>query len=161
MAKVPFGHAARATRAVSSGMVPSSWGYIDIALLLTHTFFGDFYLLLYHSSISCIRHQSLTRVGFLKRAGRQRLSSHLAGSFPKKPTRVRPPPLLQSCQIACFSNEFVVDILHLVGDVLPAELQDRSTRLRAHLGQKVGVFHERIESLTKKSGTAWNQVAGL
>jgi len=30
----------------------------------------------------------LTRVGFLKRAGRQRLSSHLAGSFPKKPTRV-------------------------------------------------------------------------
>src|SRR3989442_925279 len=38
-----------------------------------------------------IRQQSLTRVGFLKRAGRQRLSSHLAGSFPKKPTRVRSP----------------------------------------------------------------------
>src|SRR3989442_7135976 len=72
-----------------------------------------------------------------------------------------PPPLLQSCQIACFSNEFVVDILHLVGDVLPAELQDRCTGLRAHLGEKVGVLHERIESLSKKAGTAWNQVAGL
>ncbi len=59
MAKVPFGHAARATRAVSSGMVPNSWGYIDMALLLTQALFDDFFLLLYHSSIAFIRQQSL------------------------------------------------------------------------------------------------------
>src|SRR5437667_12207772 len=64
MAKVPFGHAARATRAVSSGMVPNSRGYIDMALLLTYTLFTDLFLALYHSNISCIRQQSLSTVGF-------------------------------------------------------------------------------------------------
>src|SRR5947209_14355071 len=56
MARVPFGHAARATRAVSSGMVPSSRGYMDMVLLLPHALFPDFFLALYHSSISGIRH---------------------------------------------------------------------------------------------------------
>ena len=36
-----------------------------MALLLTQTFFDDFFLALYHSSISCIRQQSLSSIGFL------------------------------------------------------------------------------------------------
>src|SRR5438874_2420913 len=61
MASVPFGQAARATRTVSSGIVPSSWGYIDITLLLLASLLADFFLPLYHSSIACIRQQSLVR----------------------------------------------------------------------------------------------------
>ena len=44
MANVPFGQAARATRAVSSGMVPSPLAYIDIDILLTLLLFAAFSL---------------------------------------------------------------------------------------------------------------------
>jgi hypothetical protein len=64
MAKVPFGHAARATRAVSSGRVPSSRGYIDIDLLLTSTLLTGLFLALYHSSMACIRQQSPVKRGW-------------------------------------------------------------------------------------------------
>jgi hypothetical protein len=40
-----------------------------MALLLTHTLFGDFFFALYHSSISCIRQQSLSSIGFLGKEG--------------------------------------------------------------------------------------------
>src|SRR6266568_3851059 len=63
MAKVPFGHAARATRAVSSGMGPNACGYIDMALLLSPTLLADFFLTLYHFSLSCIRQQSPESIG--------------------------------------------------------------------------------------------------
>src|SRR6266516_3960199 len=63
MAKVPFGHAARATRAVSSGMGPNACGYIDMALLLSPTLLADFFLTLYHFSLSCIRQQSPASIG--------------------------------------------------------------------------------------------------
>ncbi len=36
-----------------------------MALLLTQTFFADFFLALYHSSIACIRQQSLPVVDFV------------------------------------------------------------------------------------------------
>src|SRR6266567_5150118 len=43
MANVPLGHAARATRTVSSGMGPNARGYIDMVLLLTSALFGLFF----------------------------------------------------------------------------------------------------------------------
>ena len=57
---------ARAIRTVSSGMLPSAWGYIDMDLLLPDALFANCFLLLYHSCISRIRQQSLSRVGFLR-----------------------------------------------------------------------------------------------
>ncbi len=42
-----------------------------MALLLTQALFDDFFLLLYHSSISCIRQQSLTSIGFLGKKGEE------------------------------------------------------------------------------------------
>src|SRR5438045_1914867 len=79
MANVPFGHAACATRAVSSGMGPNSRGYMDMVLLLTQTFFDDFFLALYHSSIACIRQQSPKKEGGVvlvcSRVGIMRLGS--------------------------------------------------------------------------------------
>src|SRR5947209_19717866 len=69
MAKVPFGHAAWATRMVSSGMLPSAWGYIDMELLLPDSLCANFFLVLYHSSISCIGQQSLTRLCWRMKQG--------------------------------------------------------------------------------------------
>src|SRR5229473_3108750 len=66
MAKVPLGQAARATRTVSAGMVPSSWGYIDMDILLPDALFANFFLLLYHSSIPFIRQQSPERGEILR-----------------------------------------------------------------------------------------------
>lgn len=43
MASVPFGQAARATRAVSSGTLPKSWGYIDLTFLLLPTLVGSLF----------------------------------------------------------------------------------------------------------------------
>jgi anaerobic selenocysteine-containing dehydrogenase len=45
-------------------MIPISFGYIVMLVLLLMLFFADFSLSLYHSSISYIRQQSLTGVSF-------------------------------------------------------------------------------------------------
>ena len=43
-----------------------------MTLLLTCALFDDFFLALYHSSISFIRQQSLSGIGFLGKAGEKR-----------------------------------------------------------------------------------------
>jgi hypothetical protein len=57
IASVPFGHAARATRIVSSGMLPNACGYIDIMGLLPQALFTNLVPALYHSSMTGIRQQ--------------------------------------------------------------------------------------------------------
>src|SRR3989442_15214885 len=99
MANVPFGQAARATRTVSSGMLPSSCGDIDIALLLFSTLLADFFLTLYHSSIACIRQQSLSGVGFFSLCLVASFPLDLRESWPdkrNKPSCWQASPLQQS-----------------------------------------------------------------